>query len=68
MSEILRRHIEEITPLTDKEFEHILSHFSTKKLRKHQFLIQQGETVNNNYFILSGCCISVGVIWKERRK
>ena len=55
MSIILRRHIEEIIALTDSEFEYILSHFTTKKLRKHQFLVQQGEAVNNNYFVLSGC-------------
>lgn len=55
MSEVLRRHFEEISPLTDEEFDYILSHFTLKKLRKHQFLIQQGDTVNNNYFVLSGC-------------
>jgi CRP-like cAMP-binding protein len=55
MSLILRQHIEEITPLTDQEFEHVLSHFTTKKLRKHQFLIQDGDTVNHNYFVVSGC-------------
>jgi CRP-like cAMP-binding protein len=54
MSEKLRQHIEKITPISDQEFEYILSHFTTKKLKKHQFLIQEGENVVNDYFVLSG--------------
>jgi CRP-like cAMP-binding protein len=55
MSTFLRSHIERITPLTDTEFDYILSHFTTKKFKKHQFVVQQGEDVPNDYFILSGC-------------
>jgi CRP-like cAMP-binding protein len=51
----LRQHIEKITPLSDAEFDYILSHFSEKKLRKHQFLIQEGEAVPNDYWVLKGC-------------
>lgn len=54
MNEKLRQQIEIITPLTDKEFEYILSHFTSKKLKKHQFLVQQGDPVIQEYFILSG--------------
>ena len=54
MSIELRRHIEEITPLTDKEFEYILSHFTTKKYKKHQFVIQEGDLVQNDYFVVKG--------------
>lgn len=54
MSEILRKQIEQITPLSDKEFAYILSHFKPKKLKKHQFLLQQGDTVNNDHFVTSG--------------
>lgn len=54
MSEILRRQIEKITPLTDQEFEYILSHFTLKKLKKHQILIQEGDTVQNDYFVMNG--------------
>ena len=50
----LRRHFEKITPLTDQEFDYILSHFTTKKLRKHQFLIQEGDNVTNDYFVVKG--------------
>ena len=33
MSSELRQHIEKITPLTDAEFDYILSHFTVKKLQ-----------------------------------
>ena len=50
----LRKHFEKITPLTDQEFDYILSHFTTKKLKKHQFLIQEGDNVTNDYFVVKG--------------
>jgi hypothetical protein len=54
MSKELRKHIEKTTPLTDKEFDYIFSHFTTKKLKKHQFLIQEGESVPNDYLVIKG--------------
>ncbi|WP_244215266.1 Crp/Fnr family transcriptional regulator [Pedobacter miscanthi] len=54
MAQQLREHIEKIIGLTDDEFSCIMDHFSTKKFRKHQFLIQEGEPVKYNYFVLSG--------------
>ena len=50
----LRQHIEQIVPLTDEEFSFILSHFTYRKLKKHQYLIQEGESVNYSYFVISG--------------
>lgn len=55
MSDLLRQQIEKITPLTDEEFDYILSHYTLKKYKKHQFLIQENEPVPNNFFVLSGC-------------
>jgi CRP-like cAMP-binding protein len=55
MSHPLRQQIEKLTPLTDAEFEYILSHFTSKKLKKHQFLIQEGDLVLNDYFVIKGC-------------
>lgn len=55
MSQLLRQQIEKITPLTDDEFNYILSHFTPKKYKKHQFLIQEGEDVPNDFFVLDGC-------------
>lgn len=54
MSLELRKHIEKITPLSDEEFEYVLSHFTVKKLKKHQFLIQEGNSVPQDFFVLKG--------------
>jgi hypothetical protein len=45
----LRQQIEKITPLSDSEFDYILSHFTSKKLKKHQFLIQENDAVPNDF-------------------
>jgi CRP-like cAMP-binding protein len=55
MSQKLRQQIEKITPLTDTEFEYILSHFVFKKNKKHQFVVQEGQYVDNDFFIVEGC-------------
>lgn len=54
MHQQLREHIEKIIPLSDDEFEFVLNHFTTKKFRKHQFIIQEGDTVKYSYFVISG--------------
>jgi CRP-like cAMP-binding protein len=54
MSTALRQHIEKITSLTDDEFDYILSHFVSKKLKKHQFVIKEGDFVQNDYFVIKG--------------
>lgn len=55
MKDLLRAHFEKIITLTDSEFEYISSHFTHKKLIKYQFLIQEGEMVKNEFFVLKGC-------------
>ena len=54
MSAILKQQIADITPISNSEFEYVLSHFKSKKLKKHQFLLQEGEAVENEYFIIDG--------------
>lgn len=54
MQEKLRTHIEAIAPLTDDEFAFIRAHFTSRKVRKHQFLIQEGDAVHHSYFVMSG--------------
>jgi CRP-like cAMP-binding protein len=54
MKERLREHIEKIVPLSDDEFAFVLNHFTVKKFKKHQFLIQEGEAVKYHYFVVSG--------------
>jgi CRP-like cAMP-binding protein len=53
-AKIFRRHMEEMFTLSDAEFDHICSHFSVKKLRKHQFVIQVDDPVRYEYFVLNG--------------
>ncbi|SHN33840.1 cAMP-binding domain of CRP or a regulatory subunit of cAMP-dependent protein kinases [Chitinophaga sp. CF418] len=54
MQEKLREHIEKIIPLTDDEFALVFTHFTFKKFKKHQFLIQEGDAVKYSYFVISG--------------
>lgn len=51
---LLREQIEKIISLTDVEFDYVLKHFTVKKIKKHQFLIQENEMVYQDYFVLSG--------------
>lgn len=55
MTHPLRQHIEEIISLTDEEFDFILGHFERVKKRKHQFLVQEGDFVNKEYWVIKGC-------------
>jgi CRP/FNR family transcriptional regulator len=50
----LRKHIEEVTPISDEEFEHIKTFFTLKRVKKHQYLIQEGDMAPYEYLILSG--------------
>lgn len=50
----LRKHIEQVTSLTDEEFEYIKTFFSLKKVRKNQYLIHEGDEVKYEYLALSG--------------
>jgi CRP-like cAMP-binding protein len=52
--EKLRKHIEEITPVSDDEFEYIKTFFTLKKVKKHQYLIQEGDQASVEYLIISG--------------
>jgi CRP-like cAMP-binding protein len=54
MQEKLREHIEKIVALTDEEFAFVISHFTFRKVKKHQFVIQAGDPVNYFYFVASG--------------
>ena len=55
MNQILRQQIEKIIKITDTEFAYVLSHFVAKKFKKHQFVIQEGQLVENDFFVLTGC-------------
>jgi CRP-like cAMP-binding protein len=55
MYPLLRQQIEKITPLTDGEFAQVAGYFAYRKLRKHQFLVEAGNLVEREFFVLSGC-------------
>lgn len=52
--EKLRKHIEEIIPVTDEEFESIKPFFTIRKVLKNQYLINQGDEAKYEYIIVSG--------------
>lgn len=52
--EKLRKHIEEIIPINDEEFESIKPFFTIRKVLKNQYLIQQGDDAKYEYIIMSG--------------
>ena len=54
MHEEFRRHLEELIELTDDEYTHVGAYLTVKKLKKHQFLIQEGDTVNHTYWVKKG--------------
>lgn len=54
MTHPLRLHFEKITPLSEAEFEYLLSHFIHRKLKKHQFIVQEGDPVMNDFFVVKG--------------
>ncbi|MBC7938128.1 MAG: Crp/Fnr family transcriptional regulator [Rhizobacter sp.] len=52
--ERLRKHIEQITPVSDEEFDYIKTFFTLKRVRKNQYLVHEGDDVKYEYFVLSG--------------
>jgi len=50
----LRKHIEEIISVSDEEFDYIKTFFTLKRVKKHQYLVQEGDQVNFEYLIMSG--------------
>jgi CRP-like cAMP-binding protein len=67
MSHILRQQLEKLIKLNDSEFDYILSHFKSKKYKKHQFVVQEGQPVENDFFILDGCLKSYSTDANGRR-
>ncbi|MBN9383748.1 MAG: Crp/Fnr family transcriptional regulator [Chitinophagaceae bacterium] len=53
--EILKKHIALTAALTDEEFAHFFSHFQPLSFKKGQVVIREGDKVNYEYFVISGC-------------
>jgi CRP-like cAMP-binding protein len=54
MEDVLRKQIEEIVKLTDDEFRFVMSHFTARTLKKHQYLVQAGDPAPNDHFVVKG--------------
>lgn len=50
----LRKHIEEITPLSDEAFALVSACFSPRLLKRNQFLVFAGEPVSDDFFVVKG--------------
>ena len=55
MFDLLRQHIENRTHLTEDEFDIVKNYFVPRKLRKKQFLLNEGEVCKYIGFVNSGC-------------
>lgn len=55
MADRLREHLEQRVSLSDREYETIRSFFTPRRLRKRQFLLQEGEVCRQLAFVLDGC-------------
>jgi CRP-like cAMP-binding protein len=53
--EILKTHIGKIATLTDEEFDHLFSFFKKQSFKKGQAIISEGDVVDCEYFVVSGC-------------
>lgn len=53
--EILKQHIAKTASLSEEEFEHFFSHFKVESFKKGEVVINEGDDVEKEYFVLSGC-------------
>lgn len=53
--ELLRQHINGKAKLTEEEFDHFFSHFTPVSYKKSQAVISEGDKVDREYFVVSGC-------------
>jgi len=55
MFELIRNNLSKYIHLTDEEFNFFTSHLKQKRLRKKQFLLEEGEICDHECFVNSGC-------------
>jgi CRP-like cAMP-binding protein len=53
--EILKEHIAKTAALTDEQFDYFCAHFKELSFKKGQAVIREGDKVDSEYFVLSGC-------------
>ena len=52
---ILKEHVLKTASLNDEEFDYFFSHFKPESFKKGQVVITEGQEVDKEYFVLSGC-------------
>jgi len=53
--EILKANIDRITVLPREQFDYFFQHFESRSFKKGQAVITEGDQVDGEYFVLSGC-------------
>src|SRR6478609_8231167 len=53
--EILQQHIAKTISLTEEQFDYFFSHFKPLSFKKGQTIIGEGDKVDCEYFVISGC-------------
>ena len=53
--EILKVHVAKIASLTDEQFDYFFSFFKKQHFKKGQAIVSEGNAVNCEYFVISGC-------------
>lgn len=53
--EILKNHVGKIIQLSDEQFDYFFSHFKKQSFKKGQSIISDGDNVDCEYFVISGC-------------
>lgn len=53
--ELLKQHISKSASLTDEQFDYFFSHFNQRSFKKGQTIISEGDEVEHEFFVLSGC-------------
>jgi len=55
VKETLKEHVAKLATLTEDQFDYFFSHFKPLTFKKGQVLIREGDKVDCEYFVLSGC-------------
>lgn len=54
MSDLLLNNLTKYIRLTEEEKQIVLSHFTTKTFRKHQYILQEGDVTRHETFVVRG--------------
>jgi CRP-like cAMP-binding protein len=55
LRQALAEHLRQAVTLRDEEMDHALSFFKPRRARKRQYLVQAGDPVPHEFFVVKGC-------------